>query len=366
MTDARWKDYYLNDDFVSYWTERAKNQETTVLLILGLGFDGRCLVTLKTLARCGLANRLGCLALGLVSRPSFGKSEGLIDELGKSNLAEFNGIKSYKSEGIYPTQTHDSEGHYIGGRKALSILDQNSDTLGKYTDIIIDISGMPRGIFFPVLSYLIHKADSGKFRNLHAAVVEDSDLDTCIIGHEYGQADYIHTFRHLGEDKMVWLPLIGSNEVVRLEIIYKIIKSSCIEICPIVPFPAESLRRADDIVVKHAELLFENFLVSPDNLIMCDERTPFDVYRKIIEVEAYYSDRLSSIHGIGAVKTILSPLSSKTLCLGMALAAIERGLPVCHVEAGAIEVDEERMTAILASSNYSPKEIWLTGEPYLT
>lgn len=366
MTDGRWKDYYFDDDFVSFWAERAKNEETTVLLILGLGFDGRCLVTLKALAGCGLGDRLGCLALELISRPSFGESGELISKLGQSNLAEFNGIESYKSEGIFDTETHDSEGHYIGGRKSLLILDQNSETLGKYTDIIVDISGMPRGIFFPVLSYLIHQADSGKFRNLHAAVVEDPDLDTCIVGYEYGQADYMHTFRYLGGEKMVWLPLIGSDEVARLEKIYSKLGSSCIEICPIVPFPAESLRRADDIVVKHAELLFESFLVSHENLITCDERTPFDIYRKIIEVEAYYRDRLSGIPGIGPVKTIVSPLSSKTLCLGMVLAAVERKLPVCHVEAGAIRVDVERMTDILASANYLPKEIWLTGEPYLT
>ncbi len=230
MTDERWKDYYFDDDFVSFWAERAKNEETTVLVIIGLGFDGRCLVTLKALAGCGLGDRLGCLALELISRPSFGESEELISKLGQSNLAEFSGIESYKSEGIFDIETHDSEGHYIGGRKSLSILDQNSETLGKYTDIIVDISGMPRGIFFPVLSYLIHQADSGKFRNLHAAVVEDPDLDTCIVGYEYGQADYMHTFRYLGGEKMVWLPLIGSDEVTRLETIYSKLGSSCIEI----------------------------------------------------------------------------------------------------------------------------------------
>lgn len=365
MTNTRWMDYYLDDNFISYWVERAKNKDISVLLILGLGFDGRCLVTLKALASCKLGDRLGCLALRLVSRPSFGKSGELINKLGQSNSEEFSKIRSYRSEGVFETETHDNEGHYIGGRKALSILATNSAILGKYTDIIVDISGMPRGVFFPTLSYLIHQADLGKFRNLHAAVVEDPDLDTCIVGYEYGQADYVHTFRHLGEEKTVWLPLVGSSEVARLEKIHNKLRSSCIEICPIVPFPAVSLRRADDIIVKHAELLFESFLVSHENLIMCDEHTPFDVYRKIMDVEAYYRDRLSGIHGIGPVTTIVSPLSSKTLCLGMLLAAVEHNLPVCHVEAGALEVDVDRMTAILATSKYVPKEIWLTGEPYL-
>lgn len=358
-------DYYLDDDFPAYWVERAKNEDVSVLLILGLGFDGRCLVTLKALANCGLGDRLGCLALRLISRPSFGNTGALISKLGQSNSEEFGKMRSYRSEGMLETETHDSEGHYIGGRRAVEILAENSAVLGKYTDVIVDISGMPRGVFFPTLAYLIRQADVGRFRNLHVAVVEDPDLDACIVGYEYGQADYVHTFRHLGEEKTVWLPLIGSDEVARLEKIHSKLKSSCIEICPIVPFPAESLRRVDEVVVRHSELLFESFLVSHQNLIMCDERTPFDVYRKIIEVEAYYRDRLSGIHGIGPVTTIVSPLSSKTLCLGMLLAAVERNLPVCHVEAGAIEVDVDRMTVILARSSYVPKEVWLAGEPYL-
>ncbi|MCX6000422.1 MAG: hypothetical protein NTU41_12805 [Chloroflexi bacterium] len=287
MTDPRWIDYYLDQDFISYWTQRAREAKTTVLVILGLGFDPRCLVALKAMTDCGFGDRLGCIALRLASRPSIGESRGLIEKLGKSNLQEFTSAEQYRSEGIFEIQTHDSEGHYVGGYEALKILSKASDTLCKYTDIIVDISGMPRGIFFPVVRYLIHLADQGRFTNLHVATVEEPDLDACIVGQEYGQADYLHTFRHVEESKTVWLPLVGSNEATRLERIHNKLKSSCIEICPILPFPAESLRRVDDILVKSAALLFEGFVVSQENLILCDERTPFDIYRKIIDVEEY-------------------------------------------------------------------------------
>jgi len=168
----------------------------------------------------------------------------------------------------------------------------------------------------------------------------------------------------LGDNKTIWLPVVGSNEASRMIEIHNKLESTCIEICPIIPFPAESLRRVDDILIKHAELLFEGFQISQENLILCDEHTPFDIYRKIIDVEAYYRDRLGGISSIGPVTAVLSPLSSKTLSFGMLLAAVEKNLPVCHVEAGAIEVDVDRMTAVLNNCNYSPKEIWLTGEPY--
>ena len=89
--------------------------------------------------------------------------------------------------------------------------------------------------------------------------------------------------------------MIGDNEVIRLEKIYNRIRTGCIEICPILPFPAVSLRRVDDVAVQHSEILFEAFSVSSDNLILCDERSPFDVYRKILEIEDYYSKRLALV-----------------------------------------------------------------------
>jgi len=365
MTDGRWNDYYLNEDFASYWIQRARNKNAKALVIIGLGFDPRCLIALKTLAGCGFGTRLNCLALKLISRQSFGKSASLMDSLGKSNLSEFEKMGACGSENIFDVKTHDNEGHYVGGRIAVNILAKKLENLSTYTDIIVDISGMPRGIFFPLVSYLICQADRGKLTNLHVTVVEHPELDACIVGHEFGHADYLHTFRHLDDNNTIWLPLIGSNEDTRMSEIYNKLKSSCIEICPIVPFPAETLRRVDDILVKHSDLLFEGFQISPENVILCAENTPFDIYRKIIDVDEYYRDRLGGLTSIGPITTVLSPLSSKTLSLGMLLAAVERTLPVCHVEAGAIEVDVERMNDIINQSKYLPKEIWLTGEPYL-
>jgi hypothetical protein len=219
-------------------------------------------------------------------------------------------------------------------------------------------------MFFPLIAYLLRLADKGVFQNLHVAVVEDPLLDSRISGREYGQADYLHTFRYQGEDKVVWLPLVGDNEAARLEKIHNKIKAACVEICPILPFPARSMRRVDDIAVKHAELLFEGFLVSLDNLLLCDERNPFDVYRKILEVEDYYRSRLGAVPAIGKVTTVVSPLSSKTLSLGMLLAAIERSLPVCHVEAGTYQVDVDEQGRLTGDTMRGPTEIWVAGEPY--
>jgi len=361
---ARWTDYYLDENFSGFWARHASEDGVRILIILGVGFDPRCLMTLQSMSALGLGDRLGYLALKLVTRPSLGDSGMVTTELTKGNLAELLRIDGCRQEALFDVEAQDTEGHNVVGRKTLSAMAGGSEILKKYTDVVVDISGMPRGMFFPLIAYLLRHVDRGVFRNLHVAVVEDPLLDARISGREYVQADYLHTFRYQGENRLVWLPVVGASEAARLERIYSKIKGSCVEICPILPFPARSLRRVDDILIRHAEILFEGFLVSLDNLLLCDERTPFDVYRKILEVEEYYHERLGAVPGIGRVTTVVSPLSSKTLSLGMLLAAIERSLPVCHVEPGTYQVEVDNEGRLLGSTNCGPTEIWLAGEPY--
>ena len=362
---ARWGDYFLEEDFARFWSERAKDPNVRVLLILGLGFDPRSLLVLKALSAVGLGDRLGYVALRLLARAAFDDA-GPADRLSKANSDELGGFTGCRCEADYEVETHDTEGHNVAGRRTLAEMSKASTILGSYTDIVVDISGMPRGVFFPLLAYLLRLADKNTFRNLHATVVEDPILDAKISGREYGQADFLHTFRLQGDNKLVWLPVVGANEGARLEKVHNKLKGTCIEICPILPFPAKSLRRVDDIVVTHSELLFEGFLVAHENLLLCDERTPFDIYRKILDVEEYYRNRLGAIHGMGTVTTVVSPLSSKTLSLGMLLAALERSLPVCHVEPGTYHVDTDGVGSLVGDITRGPTEIWLAGDPYIS
>lgn len=362
---ARWADYFLEENFARFWRERAKDPKVRVLLILGLGFDPRSLTALRALSSVGLGDRLGYIALRLVARAALGDAGVATEELSKTNRDALDAIPNCRRDAVYDVETHDSEGHNVVGRKTLAEMSKASAILAAYTDVVVDISGMPRGAFFPLLAYLLKQVDKNAFRNLHVTVVEDPVLDAKISGREYGQADFLHTFRLQGDNKLVWLPVVGANESARLEKVHNKLKGGCIEICPILPFPAPSLRRVDDIVIAHSELLFEGFLVTTENLLLCDERTPFDVYRKVLNVEEYYRKQLGAIPGMGGVTTVVSPLSSKTLSLGMLLAAVERGLPVCHVEPGTYQVDADQAGHLTGDTARGPTEIWLAGEPYV-
>lgn len=361
---SRWADYYIDREFVSFWRRRARDPKLSVLLLLGVGFDPRCIRTLEALRNCGLPNGVNYLAFKLIAPRVVTGAADLMETVAKRNLENLQALTGCKAEALHELATHDSEGHNVVGWRATAAVADDRQILSNYSDVIVDVSGMPRGMFFPLVKYLLRQADAGMFKNLHLAVVEDPVLDSHISAKEYGQADYLHTFRYQGESKVVWLPLLGGDETTRLQKIHNKIESACIEICPILPFPASSLRRVDDVILRHADVLFESFVASPDNVILCDERNPFDAYRKILEVEEYYRNRLGALADMGVVSTVLSPLSSKTLSVGMALAAIERRLPVCHVEAGAYHVDVDSEGNLVADPGIEPTEIWLTGEPY--
>lgn len=360
MTHHRWSDYYLHKDFAQFWQGRRRSSKTNVLVIFSMGFDPRSLIALEILASQNGSGGVGHITLDLKTRPAIGKAGEISDALVEINREKLRRLKGSVEEGLCTIEIHDDEGHSVGGRRTLEHLHRLTPKFKKYSDVVVDISGMPRSIFFPLLAYLIKLCDNGILENLHAAVFEDPSLDAKISSQEYGQAGYIHTFRIFGADRVIWLPLLGSGEAARLTKIYSVLSSQCIEICPILPFPAQNLRRADDIVVEFGDILFETFKVTPENLLLCDERTPFDVYRKVIEVDEYYRNRLAALDIIGSVKTVVSPLSTKTLSLGILLAAIEKGLAVCHVDAGSYVIND----TLTVDADQRPMEIWLAGEPY--
>jgi hypothetical protein len=255
----------------------------------------------------------------------------------------------------------DSARYPMGGRSALAFVGTLIEQLKTFDHIIVDIGGLPRSVFYPLIAFLCKRADQGVLANIHVAVLDDAEVDARIQPSEFGDADYMHTFRLEGDKKMVWLPVVGSHERERILKIFAQIKGDCIETCPILPFPANPMRKPDDILIENSDVLYQELGITPGNLLLCDERNPFDIYRKIIDIHDYYREKLAQL--MGDVTAVVSPLSSKLLSLGMLLAAIERHLPVSYVEAGLYQVDEGAFDGWTMGDS-QPIEIWLTGEPY--
>lgn len=360
-----WSDYFMTSDFEGFWRNRLEDDDASVCVILGIGFDPRSLTAINKITACA-TKPIDCIALILIPPSELSEDYKKLETLTSQNIDSFVKLESINVLSQENVSLKDEEGYLAGGRNTTIAIHKLIDQISSYRDVVIDISGLPRTLFFPLISFLYDESSKGKIKNLHVVVTEDSELDGKIKSGEFGSPDYLYTFRPktLSNDStFIWLPVLSSSESNRFEKIHNQIEKDCAEICPILPFPAKNLRRADDILMQMHSVLFERMLISKNNLILCDERGPFDIYRKILEVDDYYRQKLSKLPELNNITTVVSPLASKMLSLGMLLAAIERNLAVSYAEAGSyqinVNVEELRVTGTV-----SPVEIWLTGEPY--
>jgi hypothetical protein len=359
--NARWADYFITEDFVGFWTERFRQPNANVCVLFGLGFDPRSLISLTRLSEVGSSDRVSYIALRLQIPGADVQPGKALRKLVAENTNALEKLTNATQLAAGEVLLQDLGRYPIGGRSALTFVGGLIDQLRTYQHIIVDISGMPRSVFYPLISFLCKRAEQGIIQNLHVTVVENAVVDSKIQLSEFGDADYIHTFRMEGSKKLVWLPVIGSHERERILKIFEQIKADCLETCPILPFPAAPLRKGDDILVENSDVLYEELGITTGNILLCDEKNPFDIYRKIISLHDYYVEKLSPL--VGEVTTVVSPLSSKLLSLGMLFAAIDRHLPVSYVEAGLYNVGEDAFDAA-ALTTQQPMNVWVTGEPY--
>lgn len=360
--NSRWADYFLTEKFGDFWAKRLQEPSETVCLLFGLGFDPRCIISLKKLSQIASPGQLSYVMLQLQTLSPDVQPGKVLHSMVAENAAKLAAIANATCVAKAEIMLQDAGRYPVGGRSSLTFVGSIFEQLKTFRHIIVDISGMPRSVFYPLISFLCKRADQGLLPNIHVAVVDQAEIDSKIRLSEFGDADYIHTFRLEGSKKMVWLPVIGSHERDRILKIFAQIKSDCVETCPILPFPAVPLRKPDDILIENSDVLYQELGITPGNILLCDERNPFDIYRKILNIHDYYSAKLAPL--MGEITTVVSPLSSKLLSFGMLLAAIERHLPVSYVEAGLYNVEGNAFEA-LATADYEPLEVWLTGEPYI-
>ena len=244
------------------------------------------------------------------------------------------------------------------------------EDIAGYSDVIVDVSGMPRGVFFPLLARLLHlidteRASSGKDTpNLFVLVTDDPVLDAAIAQEGIEEfADYLAMFRGAFDQEAfanlpkLWIPILGENRLIQLNRIYDLVKPD--EICPVLPSPAKNPRRADDLVREYRDFLFSQMDIDPHNLILTAEQNPFEVYRGLREIVLHYQDALGPL---GGCRIALSALSSKLMSLGALLAAYELKqskfkIAVAHVDCHGYSLGEPIVDGALFG-------LWLAGECY--
>lgn len=356
----RWGSHYLavGGQFNQVWRAVGDDPERRILLILGMGFDPRCLRGLRGLIKSG-AVPARCKAVEYGTGRD-DRDEGLLARA-ETNRQQFRAMLGDDTVDYIKIRTLSEDGRYVGGRRIVDVFN-SSDVYAGYTDVVVDISALPPGLYFPLVGTLLQLSKSA-FSNLHVIVSDNPDLDSSIVAEGGDRAEMIIGFEG-GTERVatvnplpVWAPVLGEQSYSQLRTIGSHRDWTLIH--PILPFPSKNPRRGDNLVAGYHDLIFDEWQAEPEDFIYADEQNPFDIYQALVNLAESVR---SSFDSIGTPQIVLSCHSGKLLSLGVLLAAFEMRLGVIHVQPTGYLLDPKTPQ----DSDGELYEVWLAGEPYAT
>lgn len=375
MAKLRWNPHIMfdNDNIDSFWNEYFKTNDK-VLFVLGKGFDIRMNLTLDRLLKHSSKIEITCILIEFNEgkHSSSHEYQHLID----TNLIEFKKLTeniNVINKQINIWSKSGKSRRIVGDRNAANIFKNYSD-ISEYRDIIVDISSLPRGIYFSLIGKILSLIDTkpNELHNLFVSVAENVTLDSYI--KETAIEDdlsYLHGFGgeiELESEKdkpLIWFPILGEGKLSHISKGADKIaddKNRLYEICPILPFPSKNPRRSDSLLIEYHSLLFDSLDIEAQNIMYVTERDPFQAY---IELSTAIRNYKTSLDIIGGCKIAISTFSSKLLSIGSLLVAYENQgfVGIMNVNSGGYEINEEKN---IHKSNLDSELFvtWLTGNPY--
>ena len=337
------------DGFLDHYFART---DRNVFLVAGAGFDPRARVVATRLGNVTKAIRALFIRENRPDPPQSQWDQAAANT--KVLLAALNG-QQVEIEIFGP------DGAVVGGRNVIDIL-RRQDFEG-VTDIIVDISALSTGTGFPAIRYFVERARrSGQTANLHVFVVHDPRLDAEIRAISSDAPGYVHGFKGrstlagMDDAAKLWLPQLAAGRRATLGRLYDFVEPH--ETCPILPFPALDSRLGDALAEEYLTEIENTWSVDPSNIVYADEGDPLDLYRTILRLDDL---RRPVFAETGGSMLVLSPVGSKVMALGALMAAVERNLPVAHVEAIGYEIGEDLP---VETNQPNLMHIWLEGNVY--
>lgn len=353
-----WSHPLLLDDggFAEVW---ARPREAPVLFVFGSGFDPRAVAVLQRLRGVTTRRVDGCM----IELPEQ-STDLAVRPLAEVNRAEIERLVTETGGQLRTQQLPDFNDARSLGR-LISRHFQESEILDAYDEVIVEISAMPRSVFFPLIRGILERAHrlSGDGQHwagdLHVAVCENPEVDGHVLEEGTTAMAPIGGFAGSRGDQpktTIWVPVLGERASARVRALYDELEPD--ETCPVLPWPARDPRRADRLLLDYRQLLFEEIRLEPRNVIHAAERNPFDLYRTLGALHERY---LASLRPLGSVGMVLSSHSSKLLSVGVLLTAYEHNLVVQHVSPGRYGLHDGAQATRAHDEIY---DLWLTGEPY--
>lgn len=372
----KWDPYVLmrNDEISSFTKDHFTAQSGRKLLyIMGAGFDLRMNRGIQSLIQTCTNINLDCFLIEYDEGRS--SSSRKYKPMVKNNLEILSKLLPKERIVLKKIELWNAEGNKkkrVGDQNVANIFN-DSELFRDYTDIIVDISAMPRGIYFSLI---------GKIQTILDSFYPDSDKNFFIITSENASLDshikefkpdselsYVYGFRGGSEltsekKQTIWLPILGEGTAHQIGAAYEKIKPN--EICPVLPFPSRDPRRSDALLIEYHKLLFDELNIEGQNIIYVPEQNPFEVYRTLSQTIIDYNETLAVVKGCDIV---ISTFSSKLLSIGALLCAYEfktlNGIKVgiLNVDSSGYEMDPEGSEKKLVDRS-ELFLIWLAGEPY--
>jgi hypothetical protein len=375
LNTLRWDPYvFVNDQKVlELWTNHFFNSNRKVLFILGKGFDVRMNIGIKGLMENCPKIDLDCWLIQFDEGSS--SSSHKYAKYAEENFKQLELILEGHSMEIKTISLWSAKGKgkrsRIGDRQAAAILEE-FEQIANYTDIIIDISALPRGVYFSLIGKFLKTIDFYCLErpiNLMISVAENAAIDSKImerevdddIGYLQGFGGNLELTSEMDEPT-IWFPILGEDKIKHLGKAFSHIMPD--EICPILPFPSKDPRRSDSLIIDYHKWLFDELNIQPQNLMYVPEQNPFDAYVRMTKAIRNFHNSLSSLNGC---KVVISTFSSKVLSIATLLTAYELmediGVGVLNVDSQGYEIDDfEELKNLRENSELFV--IWLTGEPY--
>lgn len=245
----------------------------------------------------------------------------------------------------------------VAGRNAVAEFSRfMSDKAGKYTDVVVDTSSMSRGVCFSVAKQAIFYAERHGI-SAHLLVADMSPGSPIASSVSCDVACYMHGFQldmetdSISDAIVLWVPQLAEGAISSLERIYAELKPK--ETCPVLPFPASSPRRADELLVHFKGAWGMGFL----DLIYAHESDPTDVCETIKRLHVTRSEVFENATDIPA-RTVLTPAGWRGGSIGMLLAAVELDLPVMYTESLGYNALQERLPPLTDVNPECRWHIW--------
>lgn len=335
-----WQRYVLRrgPDVYDMWDRLFDARPVRLLYIAGRGFDTRAQAVLSDFVRNlkPIGARLEVADLLLVGFSGYQLSDDLHAQTTRNaELLEhiFSDVGRCESLSIGETAAGEdditaSSALRIGTEAVLAHVDG-------YTDVVLDVSSMPRVAYLSLLTGLLQHLVPDKTSpdglssrqvNFQVLVAEDSKLDNSIRSEDPrndlvlipGFSTALHA-ESVQDWPCVWFPILGENRVSQLDKVAFAIPELA-EICPVLPHPSQDPRRGDRLLVEYKRSLFDSRRTPIGNVMYVHESNPFEAYRQLLGAMGRYRDSLGIL---GGCRLVVTPLGSKLITIGVGLACFE-------------------------------------------